>query len=219
MLDAGPPPSPLHAAVQVADLIRTSLRSCGEDGASANGGTAADAGKTDRSFLPPGVVDGAVAGCAVLAILSPVRSRLIRYAGSQWGMLPDVLLSSSQGVASCMAALYMGSLQGSRVYLKKLASADPNLNEWVPRVCCSSEVQTLLNAARSGNTSQRLYSEGIEAESSLWITPDASDEPQSAYYFTQDPRRQTLEELARALETCRRFRSSHPTSDASNWTT
>jgi hypothetical protein len=217
MLDAGPPPSPLHAAVQVADLIRTSVRRSGENGTSANGVAAAGA-DTDRSFLPPGVVDGAVAGCAVLAILSPVRSRLIRYVGSQWGMLPDLFLSSTQGVASCMAALYMGSLQGSRVYLKKLASADPNLDEWVPRVCSSSEVQKLLNAARRGSTSQLLDSEGIEAESSLWITPNTSDEPLSSYYFKQDPRRQTLEELARALETCRRFQSSHPTYDASNRT-
>jgi hypothetical protein len=206
MTDSAPPPSPLHAAVQVADLVRTSVRHLGEDSTSANGDAAA---ATGRSFLPPGVVDGVVAGFAVLAILSPVRSRLIRYAGNQWGMLPDLLLSSSQGVASCVAALYMGSLQGSRVYLKTLASADPNVDEWVPGVCSSSEVQTLLHGARRRSTS-RLPFEEMEAESRSrpWITTDASDELLASYYFTQDPRRQTLEALANALETCRRLDAS-----------
>jgi hypothetical protein len=151
---------------------------------------------------PPGLWDGLIAGGLVLAILTPARTQILRSIGGGSPRLgnavvdlPDLVVSSVQVVISAQAALYVGSLQGSRVYLRALAdaatiSADShsknNDSSWAIEACSSSNVRHMLASAPL----------------------DLSAIPHQ-YYFAQDPRRQTLESLGAALSACRRLRETH----------
>jgi hypothetical protein len=179
-------PSPLHAAVQLADVIRSSTLQQREEDHHHRPSKVLKAQLDGNAIdsTTPGLVDGLVAGCLVMALLTPIRSRFLQSIGSsKLGIFPDLVVSSTQVVLSASAALYMGSLQGSRAYLQQLANANPRSqgNEaWAVRVCNSSLVDHMLKAPmpRLSNIRQE-------------------------YYFSQDPRRRTLESLAAALNTCR----------------
>jgi hypothetical protein len=173
-------PSHLHAAVNLADVIRSSIFQQGRQHGSQDRPSGAHLASTN----PPGLVDGLIAGCLVLAFLTPVRSRVLQSIGSsKFGIFPDLVVSSTQVALSATAALYMGSLQGSRAYLQQLANANPSRqgpDEWALQVCNSSLVNQLLKAPMPG-----------------------ASEIRQEFYFTQDPRRRTVESLAAALDNCR----------------
>ena len=107
--DAEPAASPLHAAMKMADLVRSSLQQRDDDNN--------DNEQADHFRLTPGILEGTGAAVATLLVLAPVRSAVLRAAGPRLGLLPDLVVTTSQILLASNAGLYYGSLYGSYHYL------------------------------------------------------------------------------------------------------
>jgi hypothetical protein len=94
----------------MADLVRASLQKTTT--------TMPDAATADYR-LTPGLLEGLATGVAALLVLTPVRSALLRTpAAKTLGMLPDLVVTSTQIMIAAQAALYGGSLYGTFHYLQ-----------------------------------------------------------------------------------------------------
>lgn len=102
--------SPLHAAMKMADLVQSSL----------NNKTNNNSNNDNRDFrTTPGLVEGMATGVLTLVVLTPVRSLVVRTAtANKLGMLPDLVVTTSQIMIAANVALYAGSLYGSWHYLQ-----------------------------------------------------------------------------------------------------
>ena len=109
--DETPTKSALHAAMKMADLIRSSLNQ------TSNSSVPKDEKAADFR-MTPGVLEGIATGVATLLVLTPVRSLILKAAGNRLGMLPDLIATTSQIMISADVALYYGSLYGSYHYLQ-----------------------------------------------------------------------------------------------------
>lgn len=169
-------PTPLHAAVQLADLIRKHIDTETDVHDAVN----------EHAFTvdiqgPPGLLDGLIAGGLVGVALLPVRSVLLRTAGKSMGQLPDLIASSSMAVAAATTGLFVGSLQGSRVYLQQLAQVPPQ---------------------RSSPTADRICADGMTQR---FRQDYLSPETRASFQYTNiDPRKATLQTFWAALDSCRR---------------
>lgn len=185
-------PSALHAAVLLGDLIRTaSYRSSSDISSDSNSSHLVNSTPHTLMRTPPGLVDGLIAGALVAALLTPVRSRVLKAAGSSMGILPDLVVSSSQVVAAGTCGLYVGSLFGSRVYLQQLTQ----MSRLVPDE--QEDSSRLVDTVCDSNLMKQLLQD---------YSPRDVGTTSSQYYFAQDPRRLTLESFAKALDACRRWR-------------
>ena len=129
--DAQKPTSSLHAATKMADLVRTSL----------NQRTAAAASNTDKEDfrMTPGILEGVGAGALTLLVLTPVRSFILRTAGNRLGMLPDLVVTTSQLMLSANAAMFYGSLYGSYHYLQTFTQIPTTaVSPTVDKICHQS---------------------------------------------------------------------------------
>lgn len=104
--------SPLHAAMKMADIVRSSLNNHNK-----NRSTNDDSNRDFRTT--PGLVEGVATGVLTLVLLTPVRSLVLRTATAKsLGLLPDLVVTTSQIMIAANAALYAGSLYGSWHYLQ-----------------------------------------------------------------------------------------------------
>lgn len=125
--------SPLHAAMRMADLVRSSLN---QKAAGAPAPSSADEGDFR---MTPGILEGAAAGALTLLVLTPVRSLLLRAAGNRLGVFPDLVLTTSQIMISGNAALFYGSLYGSYHYLQTFTQIPPTaVSPTVDKICHQS---------------------------------------------------------------------------------
>lgn len=252
-----PPPSALHAAVQLGDLMRLEtnrqLRAAAAAAAARTVALSSDGGSNAVSPTPPpssppphgggppawwatpGFVDALVAGTLVAALLTPVRSQILsrvttttraaatpassggRGRGSSTGtassssfrIFTDLVVTSIQAVLSASAGLYVGSLQGSRTYLQQLARTLP------PSAAAYGTPSPEAMAADTVCESD-LVTHWLVAPGPLRSSKEMGHSLGQQFCFAQDPRRQTLEAFAAALEACRNRRRRNRSLDASS---
>ena len=167
--------SPLHAAMKMADLVRSSLYNKNNNGNS-------------RDFrTTPGLVEGVATGVLTLVALTPVRSLVLRAAAAKkLGMLPDLVVTTSQIMIAANAALYAGSLYGSWHYLQTFTKIPVDaVSPTVDGICRQSlDMFASFDVAAQSNN-------GTPASASLW-----------------NPNTIVLAEFAQAMALCRQ-RAQH----------
>ena len=151
--------SQLQMAMKVADAIRRNSPPSSND---------------DRLQIPPGLVEGTAAFLFTGALLLPVRKVVIKAAGERLYLLADLICTSGHLMASANAALYAGSLYGSRAYLQQLAQVPPTAPSETASHICKQIHEFQMDAPKT------------EIQSETW-----------------DPRQQTIQALQQALEHCR----------------
>jgi hypothetical protein len=138
---SGADDSPLQAAMYMADVIRKHMQkmepqsvsdSSAPNNSSSTSATSSSATSTylsaslfDPPATTPGLVVGITAGIVTFGLLTPVRSMLLQAAGPQLRLVADLMVTSSQAVASANVALYTGALTGSQAYLKLFNNVEP----------------------------------------------------------------------------------------------
>jgi hypothetical protein len=130
-----PATSPLHAALQMGDLVRSRLNQV------TTATNTTDQDKADFR-LTPGLLEGIGTGIAAMLLLTPVRSILLKAAGSKFGVFPDLVCTTSQIMVSANAALYYGSLYGSYHYLQTFNTIPVNaVSPTVDDICQVSSLR------------------------------------------------------------------------------
>jgi hypothetical protein len=133
---SGADDSPLQAAMYMADVIRKHMQKIEpqsvSDSSAPNNASSSSSSSTylsaslfDPPATTPGLVVGITAGIVTFCLLTPVRSMLLRAAGPQLRLVADLMVTSSQAVASANVALYTGALTGSQAYLKLFNNVEP----------------------------------------------------------------------------------------------
>jgi hypothetical protein len=193
--------SPLQAAMYMADVIRKQMnqiepQSASSDSSAPNNASTNSAYLTASLFDPPattpGLVVGIAAGVVTFGLLTPVRTMLLKAVGPQLRTFADLLVTSSQAVASANAALYTGALTGSQTYLKLLNQVEPTApSVTADSICNDPKILSYLESP--------LHS----------TTGDASPSVPAASYYVDnndsswDPRVLLGIELQQALKHCR----------------
>jgi hypothetical protein len=143
----------------------------------------------DPPATTPGLVVGITAGIVTFGLLTPVRSMLLQAAGPQLRLVADLMVTSSQAVASANVALYTGALTGSQAYLKLFNNVEPTAPSiTADSICNDPKILSYLQSP--------LYNTTASSQS----IPAVSDVDKNSGW---DPRVLLGMELQQALEHCR----------------
>jgi hypothetical protein len=140
--------------------------------------------KNESRNIPPGLMQGLSAFCIAGVALLPVRRVILSSQSSAVGAAPfrnfmDLVVSVSQALAATQVGLMSGTLYGSQFYLNQVATVSPTEVSPVTDQICQDMLTKLLP--------HQQYSWNLKESSSSW-----------------DPRVQTMYDLRRAIESCRR---------------
>jgi len=212
----------LSHAMQVADVIRKHMLLAQvpvtETTATTATTTTTNAeATTDQSFrfpVPPGVVEG-VTACIIAGVaLLPVRRVALQLAGKQLHMLADLIVSTGQAMVAANVGLYTGCVYGSREYLRQLASVPPQAHSptasavcreiWLQRQPPPSTMESSASASSAVTTAESLsWNSSSDNSDGLLSSGPLSFDTTSSSSSSWDPRVQTIQALANALEHCR----------------
>lgn len=150
---SGEDDSPLQAAMHMADVIRKHMQqkepqpdSSAPNNASSSS-TYLSASLFDPPATTPGLVVGITAGVVTFGLLTPLRTMLLQAAGSNLRLVADLIVTSTQAVASANAALYTGALTGSQVYLKLFNNVAPTApSVKADSICDDSKIRSYLQS-------------------------------------------------------------------------
>jgi hypothetical protein len=179
------PTSPLHAAMLMADVVRSSLQ---KTSTTTTTTTKEEAAAADFR-LTPGLLEGLAVGVATLLVLTPVRSALLRTpAATQLGMLPDLVLTSTQIMVAAQAALYGGGLYGSYHYLQTFGQIPVDARSPTADAICERSLGSLRRD---------------EKDDDLLGSLAEQQQQQATAYSSWNPQTIVLAEYAKALQLCR----------------
>lgn len=137
--------------------------------------------KKESQNFPPGIVKGLSAFCIAGVALLPVRRVILssQPAGTPFRNFMDLVVSVGQALAATQVGLMAGSLYGSQFYFNRVATVSPTEASPVTDQICHDMLTKLLP--------HQHYSWNLKESPSSW-----------------DPRVQTMYDLHRAIESCRR---------------
>jgi len=180
--------SSLHAAMRMADVVRNRLHERSAFQNTANGNPH---NQREDFRVTPGMLEGATAGALSLLALTPVRSALLRRTGQRLGVLPDLIVTTSQIMVSVNAALYYGSLYGSYHYLQTFTKIPPTAKSPTVDKICHESLKRFHN----------FYQTAAVA---------ATDASQSSSTSWKSPKEIVLTEFIKAMELCREREDGMP---------
>jgi hypothetical protein len=194
--------TPLEAAMYVADAIRQHINiqqiepqsdSSAPTNSSSSSSSSSSTSFSARLFDPPattpGLVVGITAGVVTFGLLTPVRRMLLQAAGKELHMLADLIVTSSQAVASANAAMYTGALTGSQVYLQLFNKVSPTAPSATADAICNEP--KILS-----------YLQSHQQQSAYTASSSSGSASASADNSGWDPRVQLGMELQQALKHC-----------------
>lgn len=165
----------------MADVVRSSLQKTTTTTTTKEEAAAAD------FRLTPGLLEGLAVGVATLLVLTPVRSALLRTpAATQLGMLPDLVLTSSQIMVAAQAALYGGGLYGSYHYLQTFGQVPVDARSPTADAICERSLGLLRRDEKDDDLLESLPQQQATADFSSW-----------------NPQTIVLAEYDKALQLCR----------------
>jgi hypothetical protein len=194
--------SPLQAAMYMADVIRKHMQQIDpqSDSSAPNNSSSSSSSSSSSTSSPsfsaslfdppattPGLVVGITAGVVTFGLLTPVRSMLLQAAGKNLRIVADLIVTSSQAVASANAALYTGALTGSQFYLKLFNNVEPTAPSATADSICNDP--KILSYLQSHHSLQQFYT-----TSSVPVSDNSG----------WDPRVRLGIELQQALKHCQR---------------
>jgi hypothetical protein len=200
--------TPLEAAMYVADAIRQHINipqvePQSDSSAPHNSSSSSSSSSSTQSSSPslsarlfdppattPGLAVGITAGVATFGLLTPVRKILLQAAGKQLHIIADLIVTSSQAVASANVAMYTGALTGSQVYLKLFNNISPTAPSiTADSICNEPRILSYLQSHRQSDSTASSVSVPAAAAA---VADDSG----------WDPRVQLAIELQQALKHC-----------------
>lgn len=182
-------PSPLHTAVKLGDFIRKNVQEqqrlrpqeAPTNDRQPSKGFVEGLIDPSTTGATPGLLEGLAAALATAALLTPLRTGVMRATPPHMGPFADLLTTTSLAVGASLSGLYVGSLTGSTEYLRQLAAVPTRGDSrTADAICRSPLVRDLLQRHDSGGETPPQYVLG-----------------------QRDPRQKALQAYQDALQRCR----------------